>query len=554
MDKSLTSIAMMFLMLAMLSLSLAGNSTHPGTIQAPADLPAHWAYTSNTGNNATIVLPTAANPNIDGAALANGDYVGVFTSAGLCCGYEQWQGANISITTWGDNDQTTEVDGIKHGEVVYYRVFRDSEQQEWTEVTVAYLQGDGTYSANGFMVLSQFDVQPAEAVPALAVTPAALDFGFDETELTLEIANTGGGDLTWTVAENPEAGWITEVNPASGTGDATVAVTVDRATLASGSHSAELLVSSNGGDQTVSVTIQSRLKGDVNDDGNRNILDILHIIAFINGTRTATPGEKFAADANSDDAIDVQDISQIIIWINESPLAKSVTEYLASAPAQVIVEPMSMNAENLKFKLVAPQSISGVQLRFKAKAPGLEMLQPAFKALPEGVAYSAHRNGDQFIVLLYSLSGKCFAAGEHTLFEMPVKAGRMTDQESCLEIEEAIVVDIAANKLPVQIQNAGLVSNAIPETYSLGQNYPNPFNPATRFTYHLAEESDVTIKVYNLMGQAIKTLVETHQAAGSYEFHWDGTDELDRAAGSGLYLCIMQAGNFRQARKMLLVR
>lgn len=119
-------------------------------------LPGHWNFT-NTGNNAIIILPTGANPKVEGTPLANGDYVGVFTPAGLCCGYEKWLGVNISVTAWGDNSETTEIDGFQVGELITYRVFRASDQQEWITVEVGYEEGTGLYSVNATMVLNKFE-------------------------------------------------------------------------------------------------------------------------------------------------------------------------------------------------------------------------------------------------------------------------------------------------------------------------------------------------------------------------------------------------------------
>ena len=218
------------------------------------ELPPNWKFKDQTGNNATVILPTAANPNIEGVALNNGDYVGVFTPAGLCCGVEQWHVENMAITVWGDDDQTTEVDGMQTGEELQYRVYRISQQKEWPTVDVAYSQGTGMYSANAMMILSQFTVrQPA--TPLLSVTPMELDFGPSESSLTLQIGNTGGGTLDWSISENPDKPWITSISPASGTDAATVTVTVDRAQLAGNSDSGTLLVTSNGGDQNVTVKI-----------------------------------------------------------------------------------------------------------------------------------------------------------------------------------------------------------------------------------------------------------------------------------------------------------
>ena len=93
-----------------------------------------------------------------------------------------------------------------------------------------------------------------------------------------------------------------------------------------------------------------------------------------------------------------------------------------------------------------------------------------------------------------------------------------------------------------------------PECFTLQQNYPNPFNPTTRIDYTIAKQTDVRINVYNIIGQQIITLVRKNQVAGSYSVSWNGKDRSGQQLGSGLYYYRMQAGNFSQVRKMLLVQ
>ncbi|MBD3291131.1 hypothetical protein GF337_20155, partial [candidate division KSB1 bacterium] len=138
--------------------SNAGNEDIAVSIEKEiVQVPDHWNFVSHTGRSATIVLPTDANPNVDGAPLQNGDYVGVFTPDGLCCGHREWQGSNMSITAWGDDDQTAEVDGFLAGELITYRVFRPGNGKEYNFVEVGYSQGSGSFANNSFFVLSQFD-------------------------------------------------------------------------------------------------------------------------------------------------------------------------------------------------------------------------------------------------------------------------------------------------------------------------------------------------------------------------------------------------------------
>ena len=97
--------------------------------------------------------------------------------------------------------------------------------------------------------------------------------------------------------------------------------------------------------------------------------------------------------------------------------------------------------------------------------------------------------------------------------------------------------------------------SGIPSEYLLLQNYPNPFNPATTIQYAVPHPAKVTLKVYNLMGQEVIALVENEQmGAGSHATGWDGRDAAGDVLASGVYFTRMQAGNFVQTRKMLLVQ
>lgn len=95
---------------------------------------------------------------------------------------------------------------------------------------------------------------------------------------------------------------------------------------------------------------------------------------------------------------------------------------------------------------------------------------------------------------------------------------------------------------------------ATPADFMLSQNYPNPFNPACHLRYQLPVTCKVQVIIYNLLGQAIRTLVNAEQAAGNYEILWDGNDQFGQSVTSGIYYCQMQANAFRQTRKLILLR
>jgi hypothetical protein len=97
-------------------------------------------------------------------------------------------------------------------------------------------------------------------------------------------------------------------------------------------------------------------------------------------------------------------------------------------------------------------------------------------------------------------------------------------------------------------------NSALPSYYRLECNYPNPFNPETTIKYDLPRMSKVTLVVYNLLGEKIRTIVDEHQSAGSYAVIWDGTDEFQKFVSSGLYFYRINADDYIETRKMLLLR
>ena len=90
---------------------------------------------------------------------------------------------------------------------------------------------------------------------------------------------------------------------------------------------------------------------------------------------------------------------------------------------------------------------------------------------------------------------------------------------------------------------------SLPENFLLFQNYPNPFNPFTTIKYQIPEYSYVTLKVYDVLGKEISTLVNEEVVVGSYEVEFDGSELT-----SGIYFYKLQAGNFVETRKMVLLK
>jgi hypothetical protein len=100
---------------------------------------------------------------------------------------------------------------------------------------------------------------------------------------------------------------------------------------------------------------------------------------------------------------------------------------------------------------------------------------------------------------------------------------------------------------PTKVQD--LPTTEFPKTYFLAQNYPNPFNPSTTIEFALPKSAFVTLKVYNLLGEEVATLVAEQRDAGIHKFNWDA-----RGLASGVYLYRLEAGEYVETKKLILMR
>jgi hypothetical protein len=143
-------------------------------------------------------------------------------------------------------------------------------------------------------------------------------------------------------------------------------------------------------------------------------------------------------------------------------------------------------------------------------------------------------------------AGNSSSMNEYAYSDPTVKAGTIY----WYKIEEISLDGKSEFHGPISV----LGVDPLPKTFAITQNYPNPFNPVTAFGYDLPEASDVSIRVYTLLGKEVKTLVNLRKNAGRYQLTWDGTDAQGRKVASGVYFLAMKAGNFTSVRKMTFLR
>jgi len=121
------------------------------------------------------------------------------------------------------------------------------------------------------------------------------------------------------------------------------------------------------------------------------------------------------------------------------------------------------------------------------------------------------------------------------------------------EIADGVLMDGSRLTNPVVTLGA-LNVQTTPTEFALRQNFPNPFNPETTIKYDLADGGRVELRIYNMVGQVIRTLVNERQSAGRYSVRWDGKDDRGLSVSSGIYFYRLTSEKFSDVKKLMLLK
>jgi len=116
------------------------------------------------------------------------------------------------------------------------------------------------------------------------------------------------------------------------------------------------------------------------------------------------------------------------------------------------------------------------------------------------------------------------------------------------------LIDYVGEQDTTNCNQVSISKDLNPNSYQLYHAYPNPFNPITNIRYELAEETFVEIIIYDLLGNVINNLINTYQSSGYKSIQWNATNNQGQPVSAGLYLYTIQAGKFRQTKKIVLLK
>ena len=342
----------------------------------------------------------------------------------------------------------------------------------------------------------------------------------------------------------------------------------------------------------VYITLPTFIRGDVNKSGVVELGDVVFLICYVFKFCPA-PYPLEAGDVNCDGKVDLGDIVYLISYIYKSGLppcpeegggamvkAARLTESEGHARMSLVLKNVQSIENEPSLSKVSPNSLyevrevsvegkfdrdlAGIQVEISFDPAEVTMLDPALTPLTKDLQlFFGTKDGIQKIGVLDLTGEKLIPKGEGALIYLRAKG----EELSSIQVKKILLVDNDANSLALEVlvelklQDAKNISHlkpdfqeSKPQDFSLSQNYPNPFNPETEISYALPADCHVKLTIYNVGGQKVKNLVAEHQTAGYKTVHWNGRDDQGRESASGVYFYKLQAGEFNQSKKMLLMK
>ena len=337
------------------------------------------------------------------------------------------------------------------------------------------------------------------------------------------------GASTSSISSDGDLLFINVYPQASGTGS----IEVDRLTL---NEDAELVNPAQS-----LFTIIERVCGDVTDDRTVSTLDatfVLRHTVFLSPQYPLTGLDSVAADVTGNGDISAFDASRILQY-EVGFIDELGCNTLASKKEPLLTKALWHKVEKEDEVLV---TIDVSNNDFDIYSAQLDM------KIEEGLSLSRINNKPtNWQTLINTKEGATLVSmfGVQPLESKSLELVLTKDQRS---LKASVNANVTLNESELYKLNE-LIVNTLPDEFSLKQNYPNPFNPSTNIEYSLPEQANVTLTIYNMLGQKVATLVNETLAAGAYNHTWDAS-----SVSSGVYFYRLKAGNKIFTKRMLLVK
>jgi hypothetical protein len=430
-------------------------------------------------------------------------------------------------------------------------------------------------AGGGPSVPALFGIQGSRLTPTIVITNSTPLSATDVLGYTFHLATSS--DFSDAVAL--EAGITSGAGTGTGDPSDVTAFTVSR-TLTDGTTYHYRVKANDGTFDSAFLTgsfvadaAAPEFPGDLTGDKAVGFPDFLSFIGAFNKS-TGQDGFLTDADLNGDGSVGFPDFLTFIGVFNKKYIsgpgnAKPIVAMTYGEDAEVQFQlagrPLSVGEAGpeiaVDVKLSNATDLMGFGVRISYDPSTVQFINASDKG--ETLLKSGSRQAELFGTLEHNgEKGEVFIAGAITQGNPVEGQGllatlhfRLLDndpQKALIEIAQGLIINGGLN--PSVARNLGGRFALVPGEYALEHNFPNPFNPETTLKYALPNAGDVTLIVYNVLGQEIVRLVDAEQTPGFYAVRWNGKDALGHGVASGVYLYRIQAGDFNKTHKMLLLK
>ena len=505
----------------------------------------HFTFSANTGDSYSIVIDTVLWNN---SQLNNGDEIGVFTPAGLCVGASIWNGSTpLALTAWADDAQTATIDGYVAGEQMSFKIWRANDNTEYSAVAT-YSQGNGNFGYGVLAYISKLSTSSnITKTLNLAKGWSWISFNIEPADMSASSIFSGVKNLAIVVNNSGQffvPGVINNIgnlNKLEGykvyfnsseqlslSGQSVPANTP--IPLTSGWNFVSYLPTSSIAVETALNSIIPNLAIIKNDEGN------FYIPSVVNTLNNMLPGKGYKLYLNSIDTL----------------------SYMNGMPKTTIKNPIPATVNNLPFHFI-PIIKTGENYSIVAS-----FVDNNLQIKP----------GDE--IGIFTKSGLCVGAGV-------LSSGKIFGIAAWEDDEQTAKIDGYKNGEEIFFKywsketnkemtlnsnflngsgkfGEGIFSSAelnlssAPILFSLEQNYPNPFNSQTIIRFQLPLKENVEIKIFDLRGREIRTLINNEMESGIHKTLWDGLDRNGNPVSSGVYFYRLKTKSFTSVKKAVLLK
>jgi hypothetical protein len=293
----------------------------------------------------------------------------------------------------------------------------------------------------------------------------------------------------------------------------------------------------NGG---VLLDAGNTLLGDVNQNGVAyEVGDAVKLAAHLSETTRLTLQQLINSDVNQDGRMGT--LTDLVLLIKGILERQTVPQDEGDGSEEPALVRITDQGSQTSIRLESERPMGGALLVFKDQDLSAEDVELADQV--NDVDMYTSKVGDEFRVLLMGRDAKPLPVGDHLI---SLKKGHL----------EMATVSLADCQGELVRAKSEYDQGSLPGRFALDQNYPNPFNPSTSISYYVGggNAARVSLRVYNVAGQLVKTLVDEEKAPGEYRVIWNGKNQQGDDVASGVYFYRLNVSDYSDSKRMLLLK